>query len=236
MSQPVVKYWAPATTNTATISSLQDYAAAGNLILNPTSFNSQVSKNGPYVYDGVIRKVSFTSANNLSARTITISGIGSAIDAAGNPTAALASITENLSGPNANTIQSANIYSQIDSISINGAANGLSAGFGNAGITSYVFADYDRTAWYATYQAAIYARTTLTYTVYISATKPQTPTVDGRLTTYPEVIPSFALGTADATVDQMLTTAYPVVLAWATIKDAAAERFYFTVLQQGTRS
>lgn len=238
MSQPTVIYWAPVTGNTAVISSLQNYSGAGNLTLNSNVPNSPISNNGPYVYDGVARTVSFTSANNLSARTITITGIGSAVDANGNPTQSLGTvITETLSGPNANTVNSAKIYKQIDSISINGAANALSVGFGASGIGTFTYTDYDRTGWYASCQTAVYNRTTLTHTVYLSLTKPET--IDykyGNLIAYPQAIPTFPLGAVDSAVSQLLAISIPVVLAWVNVKATAGDSMYFTVLQQGIRS
>ena len=236
MSYPVVVRWEPVTGNTAAISSLQDYPGAGNLILNSNVSNSSISYYGPYIYNKVIRTVSFTSVNNLSGVTITINGLGSAVDANGNPTQSLGtSITETLAGPNANTVNTVHIFKQIDSISINGAAAGLSAGFGPSGICEYILVDYNRVGWYASYQTAIYNRTTLTHTVYITLTKPEVPTYEGNLKPYPEVIPAFEIGTVDSTVNQLLNTAYPIVMCWATIKATSGETFYFTALEQGIR-
>jgi len=238
MSQPRVIVWAPASSNTATISSLQNYTGAGNLILNSNQPNSPISTYGPYVYDGVARKISFTSANNLSGVNLTINGLGSAVDGNGNPTGSVSSpIVEIIAGPNANTIQSANIYTQINSIAISGAANGLSAGFGNAGITQYMMMDYDRTGWYTTYQTAVYNRTTLTHTVYVSATKPYVINYNqGNISPYALAIPAFSVGAVAATTNQLLTTAYPVAITWANIQANAGETLYFTVLEQGIRS
>lgn len=233
MSQPVVRYWAPTNSNTATISSLQNYSGAGNLIINNNVPGSYPGS--PYVYDSIARSVSFTSANNLSGVTLTINGLGSAVDGSGNPTQPFnTSISENVVGPNANTVYSTNIFTQINSISISGAANGISAGFGNKGIMMYIGPDYDRSAWYATGQGAIYNRTTMTYTVYQSLTKPQTP-VDGRFENYPLVIPAFSLGTVGATVNQLINYPTPVALTWVTIAAATGETFYYTFLQQGIK-
>lgn len=238
MSRPQVFHWLPATGNTAAISLSQNYSGAGNLILNSNvSSSTIVSQNsGPYFYDRVARTVSFTSTNNLSARTITITGIGATIDGTtGNPNQAFSLTTETLAGPNNNTVESAKIYTVINSIRIDGAANALSAGFGTKGITQYYLCDYDRVGWYASYQGVVYNHSTLTYTIYVSLTKPESPTAIGTVTPYPQVIPATSLGTADGFATQLLTTAYPVAITWATVKATAAEDFYFTFLQQGIR-
>lgn len=229
--------WSPSSSNTDVISSLQNYSGAGNMIINSNEFTSQVTKSGPYRFEHVLRTVSFTSANDLSSRNITINGIGSAVDANGNPTQPLNTpVSETISGPNANTVYTSTIYRQIDSISIDGAANGLSAGFGKSGITTYVFPDYDRTGWYASFQTAIYNHTTLTHTVYVSLTKPDvfSPTT-GKFIPYPYEIPAFPIGTVDSAVNQLISTQYPLAVCWANIKNNDDETLYFTVLQQGIR-
>lgn len=238
MSQPVVRYWASATANLSTISSLQNYSGAGNVIINSNLPNSPISTYGPYVFDSnVARSIAFTSLLNLSARNLTVKGLGSAVDGSGNPTQPLnTSITEVIAGPNANTVNTTNIWTRIDSITIDGAANGLQVGFGNKGILGYIFPDYDVITWDATVQAAVYNRTTLTYTVYQTLTKPEMPNLAGNLTPYPKAIPAFSIGTVGGFANQLITFPSPVVMTWATIAAAASEEVYFTFLQQGIRS
>lgn len=238
MSQPQVIHWLPATTNTDTISSLHNYTGAGNLVLNSNQTSSTGTSNGPYVFNNVVRNVSFSSTNNLGGVNITVNGLGTSVDVSGNPTGMInQSITETIAGPNNNTVYTANIFSRIDSISIDAAANGLSAGLGNKGITAYIFPDYDRTSWYASVQAAVYNRTTLTYTMYDSLTKPENINYPfANLKPYPFEIPAFLIGTANATANQLLSIASPASIIWATIAANAGEDFYFTFLQQGTHS
>jgi hypothetical protein len=238
MSQPVVRYWASANDNIATISPIRDYTGAGNVEINSNLPNSPISTYGPYVFDAnTARSLSFSSVNNLSARNLTITGLGSALDASSNPTQPLyTAITDVVAGPNANTIYTTKIWTQIDSITIDGAANGLLVGFGDKGITRFIFPDFDVITWDATVQAAVYNRTTLTYTIYQTLTKPEVPTLAGNLQPYPLTIPAFPIGAVDGFTNQLITYPSPVVMTWATIENAADEEMYFTFLQQGLRS
>jgi hypothetical protein len=237
-----VRHWLPFSSNRRTISPLQDYAEAGNLILQSNQPNSLTSNAGPYVYDDVIRSVSFTSLNDLSDITITVKGIGSPvtpgnIENSGNPIGLIQSISEQLSGPDGGTVETAYIYKQIDSITIDDAANGLSVGFGTFGITDYVFHDNNVTSWDISYQGAINNQETLQYTIYNSLTNPQTINSQfGNLTNYPFQIPAFLLGDVNSADNQLLTRIHPVAMSWATVKATESEDFYFTVVQQGTRS
>lgn len=240
MAQPIVVYWAPAVGNETAIASLQTLTGAGNLALNSNQRNSDVSTHGPYVYDKVIRTVSLTSANNLSARTFTISGLGSAVDGSGNPTGPFSATTETRVGPNANTVYGAKIWKRIDSIAVDGAVTAVSAGFGSTGITEYIFMDYNKSSWYAACQMQLLNRATLTYTVYESLTRPETPNPAGYLDVWAAIIPGFAVaaGMTAATTNQIAELPFPVTIIWATIlaNTTAAEAAYFTILQQGTHS
>lgn len=244
MSKAIVIPWLPVEGNEAVIASLQTLAGAGSLVINSTN---PALPQGPYVYDRVIRKVGLTSANNLSAVGFTIIGIGSPIDASGNPTQVLSLITEGpIAGPNNDTVYSDNIYSQIISITSNAAANAVSAGFGDEGITDYIFLDYNRTMFQTTVQLQFVDRTTLTGTVYQTLNKPETPNINyGDLdpfnpinTTPPPPIPAFAVS-ADLTAantNQIGTTLSPVSMVWANFASTSDDYAIFTVLQQGLRS
>lgn len=106
MSHPSVSYWAPLSTSTATIASLQTYAANVPLILNantggysnpPVSMVSQplvpnsplvdntqanltsqgnASYNGSFWMPGVYRRIAITSGNNVSTTHFLITGMG----------------------------------------------------------------------------------------------------------------------------------------------------------------
>lgn len=241
MSKPEVLYWAPQSGNLAAIAPVQSLDAAGALTIVSNQNNSQVSTNGPYVFNGCKRTVSFTSANNNAGVNLTITGYGSAINANGNPLDPNFSlITEVIAGPNANTVSTANIYKSIVSVTANGAVNAVSIGFGDKGVTDYIFLDYNRTAFYATCQVQLIEQSALTYTTFVTLTKPQTPNIQfGNLDNFPYALAEFPItDMIDEETDQIAQIPYPVVATWVTIKDntGADEALYFTVLQQGLRS
>ncbi len=243
MSYPIVIPWLPSTTNKATIAPVQTLAAAGSLKLSPN--NSGLS-NSNYVYDRVIRSVSLTSVNNLSGVSFTITGIGSPVDENGNPTQVLSQVSEVLAGPNANTVQSVNIYSQIISITTNAAAAAVSAGFGTSGITDYVFLDYNRYIFQASVQlqfTVLPAATTLQATVYQSLSRPEylnNPNVPQGQFTQTAPIPAFevAANLTNAVGNQIGSLQAPVAITWANMSVTGApgtDSLIFTVEQQGIK-
>lgn len=250
MSSPIIIPWLPTAGNQAAIAPLQDVAApGGNLQL--VSGNASLPQ-GPYIYDRVVRQLSLTSANNLSAAAFTITGIGSPQDGAGNPTQVLGPISEViLAGPDVDTIISVNIYSQIISISVNMAVNGISAGFGNEGITDYVFLDYNRSRFQTSVQLQFLNRTTMVADVNQSLNKPEYPNINfGNLNKFAPlpifgVMATFSGSTISAAPTAMnaVTTntlgilQSPVTLTWATVRGTfdVNDSLFFTVLQQGNR-
>lgn len=238
MASPIVLYWAPSDGNEQVIATSQDLLAAGNLVLNSNLQNSPVSTSGPYLYSQVARTVALSSPNDLSLVNFTISGIGSDVDMNGNPTGAFAVTTEIMAGPNNESLDSTKIWKQINSISGDAVANGISAGFGTSGITQYTFMDYNKTAFYATCQMQVLDGAGLTYTVYESLTKPETPNNRGSFDVWPVAIPAFsvAAGMIAATTSQIAQIVSPITIIWAAISDTTDDSAYFTVLQQGTHS
>ncbi len=233
MSVPRLISWLPI--DTTLIAPLQDLAAAGNLVLNSKVLGQP---QGPFIYDKVIRSVSLTSANDLHLVNFTITGIGSPVDANGNPTQVLGLVSDVIAGPNANSVSTPKIYSQIISISSDSAALGVSAGSGPAGITDYVFLDYNRTMFQSSVQLQFNPRTTATVTVYESLTKPQIIDINKGNLVNIEPIPAFELlaPITNVTTNQIGILRSPVSIAWANIKTATTDLINFTVLQQGTSS
>jgi hypothetical protein len=128
MSRPVSQYW-PVPNETA-VAALQDLAAPGALVLNGT-----LSRKGvPLSFPQMNRAVSLTSANNLGAANFTIVGT----------TSSGIAVEEVMAGPNNNTVQSANSYHTITSITCDAAVNGISAGSGQSGYLSWNQYDYNR--------------------------------------------------------------------------------------------
>lgn len=234
MSNATVIPWLPV--DPILVAPLQSLAAPGNLILN-----SRVTgqPQGNFIYDRVIRKVSLTSTNNLSGVNFTIKGIGSPVDAPNqNPIEALGIVSETIGGPNNNTVNTDNIYSQVISISADSPANGISAGSGPSGITDYVFLDYNRTIFQTAVQLQFVHHDSGTVTVYQSLTKPYMIDINYGNLIGVQPIPAFEVSGAlkDAITDQIGILLSPVALTWANIKDANTDVINFTVLQQGTRS
>jgi hypothetical protein len=105
------------------VCSLQDIASAGLLLLNgtlsdPSIVPSQIS----FINYNLIRSVSISSLNNLSARTFVINGFQNN-----------APVTDTISGPNNNTVYGTVHFDVITSVHIDGAANGVSVGTGDVG-------------------------------------------------------------------------------------------------------
>ena len=220
MSKPVVIPWLPSVGNTAAIAPVQNIGAGGGTL-------ALTSGNSPYVFDRVIRKVSILAAPS----NYTITGIGSPIDANGNPTQVLGPISEIVVGGN----QSANIYKSVSSI-FAATAGGCSAGFGASGITDYVFLDYNRTIGQTAVQTYFTVlRTGITYTGYISLNKPEFPNINnGNLTSgYPLPALPISVAFTGATTNQFDAILSPLALTWLSISGTQADSLLFTVLQQG---
>ena len=237
MSIPIVLHWLP--NNTAGIAPLQDVTAGSNFVLN---CNIPSLSQGPYIFaqdtvpQQVVRQVTLTSGNNYAATTFTITGIGSPVDGTGNPTQVFSLISENLAGPNANTVSSVNIYSQIISVSPDTNVVGVSIGYGAKGITDYVFLDYNRTIFQTSVQLQFIVHDTATVTAYQTLSKPQYPSTVGNLINF-QPLPAFLVPSIDAAVVNSLGVLIsPVALTWATISTADTDERDFTVLQQGLRS
>lgn len=255
MSLISVIKWQPSNGNLATIAPVQALAAAGALFINSTPNNQGANpftesgtililNGGPYYYDNVARTVSLTSTANLSARTITITGQGIAPNG-GIPINPLNTpISENIAGPNANTIDSVNYYTRIDSITIDGVAANISAGFGTAGITNPITMDYDRTGWYASCSGQVIDNVSLTYGGYVSLNKLSFPSTVGNLLSFNQVygtgIPGFLITTtATESTNQLVQINSPVALVWfhivANDYNNVNESAIFTLVQQGIK-
>lgn len=118
--------------NTTDVCLLQTLAGAGNLTINgnlANLVNGQVS----FIQKGYSRQISLTSANDLSARQFTITGMQNGI-----------TITETITGPNNNTVYSVQVYDVISSISVNGAVNAVSVGTGWQGFFPLIAINLER--------------------------------------------------------------------------------------------
>lgn len=118
--------------NTTDVCLLQTLGGAGNLNLNgnlANLVNGQVS----FIQKGYSRQISLTSGNNLSGRTFTVTGMQNGV-----------TLTENITGPNNNTVYSVQVYDVINSISVDGAVNAVSVGTGWQGFFPLIGINFER--------------------------------------------------------------------------------------------
>jgi len=114
----------PVTSGTALLAALQTTAGAGHLTLTAGAGVTTVVKDGVtrYVLD-VARRVTLTSAGNISAVNFTISGF----DLYGQP------MTQLIAGPNANTVATTKAFKSITSVAVSAAVGtNTSVGFNDA--------------------------------------------------------------------------------------------------------
>lgn len=140
--------------NTTDVCLLQTLGGAGNLTINgnlANLVNGQVS----FIQKGYSRQISLTSANDLSARQFTITGMQNGI-----------TITENITGPNANTVYSAQVYDVVTSISVDGAANAVSVGTGWQGFFSLIAINLERDVINYTLTLAKLTAASVSFSVY----------------------------------------------------------------------
>lgn len=105
--------------STTALAKTQSLANAGNLILNGVNTNS-VTGTANLLDQGISPTVTLTSANDLSAVVFTISGTQNGVI-----------INETKNGPPTNTIQTANTFDVVNSITASNACNGISVGIGS---------------------------------------------------------------------------------------------------------
>jgi len=108
----------------------QNAVANVPMVLNGTLTNSFIPNQISFINHGFIRGVSITSANNISANTFTILGIQNG-----------ASVTENITGPNATTVYGLLSYDVITSVTVNNNSNGVQIGTGDVGFLPLVGVD-----------------------------------------------------------------------------------------------
>ena len=253
MTKPSVYYWPPSTVGGLTngIALSQNAPDGSNLVLvgnTPYGIFSYVNINEPNVTTSgistdIIRSISITSLGDNSDVTFVIKGIGVSIDGDGNPTSIVGPITEELVGPNDDTVTSVNIYTIINSITVTEAdAVNVSVGYGPNGITSYIYMDTNRNlgpASAANYQLQMINNAGLTAATYNSLNKPQTPNIYGGLDTYGMVngvqgpfIPAFSIqtGLTANTIDTLRTV---TAVFWVQVSDCTTDSMFLTFEQQG---
>ena len=158
MSRPNFYHWIAS--DPAAIAALQTVTVAPfNMVLNGTlsSFTAPaISSARTAKLPGLSRTVTLTSASNLSAVNFAITGLL-------NGTL----VSEVIAGPNANTVQTTQIFQQILVITASGTtgASTVSAGTGQTGQTNYFGVDYNRSTTPIT-SMNIHVTGTITYEVH----------------------------------------------------------------------
>lgn len=108
--------------DTEAVCTEQDMGAAGYLTLNGTLFSSSVPNQVSFIDSGLIRSVSITSTNNLSARSFVITGFQNS-----------APVQETITGPNNTTVYGTKVFDVITSVFVDGAAAAIKIGTGSIG-------------------------------------------------------------------------------------------------------
>ena len=208
----------------------QALAAPGNL-----SLNSKVpgQPSGAFVYDKVIRVIRLTSTQDVSAINFTVTGIGTEVDANGNPTGVVRFMNDEvIQGPtNVLPRSSARIYQQIISISADAPVANISVGSGASGITDFVFLNYKSVYGAANCSIQFVDFVNISATGYVSLNKPQMINYNaGNLASSPFMANEFIASTQ---VNTFKSVPKPSAVCWLSIKDTTTDSINFTVLEQG---
>lgn len=164
MTKPAVFEW-PAQ-DTAAIAALQTAGAGASLILNGTL---KQATNPVVTLLGISRKLTLTSAANLSGGNFVITGTY-----LGKPQ------TETLAGPNANTVETTELFNTIESV-VSVASTGVntvSVGTGSDGHTNPYLVDPYSTVFAVSAQVYAHTGTGLTYTFKSTIIGPEHPIFD----------------------------------------------------------
>lgn len=153
MAKPKVYDWPAA--SVAAVAALQTTTGAGFLILNGTLVDKSTSITGLNyaVFPGICRTVSLTSTGNLGGVNFTIAGTLKGLN-----------VTETRVGPNNNTVETAQFYDTVTSVSVNAAVGtAVSVGTGTTGYTQWFSHNYHATGQPNTTIAVTVGTTTINY-------------------------------------------------------------------------
>lgn len=115
-------------TDTAAVCLLQSTTGAGSLLINGATIDLLSGWIGTARFGGFARKLTITSANNLSAVNFVITG--KAIDGS--------DLTETIAGPNANTVTTTNAFTRVISVNVSAAVTAVSVGDDTVGTSSWI--------------------------------------------------------------------------------------------------
>jgi hypothetical protein len=164
MARPVIFNW-PATSTTS-IAAAQTTAGSGALVINGSLLDTaSTDRGGPrrVILPGIQRVVSLTSTGNISGVTFTI--VGTNLRGA--------AISEDIAGPNNNTVVTTAEYHTVTSIIASGAVlTATSLGTGGTGSTNWMIPDQ----WQAPFEVGIQGiiTGTISFDVVYTLDDPQT--------------------------------------------------------------
>jgi hypothetical protein len=196
---------------------LQDVDQNANMVLNG-ALSTIVQGVAEVNYAGISRTLSLTSAGDNSGVTFVISG---ALDGY--------ELTENLVGPNADTVYSVNFYSIIYSITATVApAVQVSAGSGTTGKTNWYLSNYQQEVSNMSIQVEATANITYSFSTTLD---------DIQEFTYANIVSFSPVATLTAATTSILAS-YSAPVRYSTIKVTASNdtgKLTATFLQQGIK-
>lgn len=207
MADQAVFTWPAA--NTTAIASVQTLAGAGSIVIDgplvPLTYNYAV-------FPGISRTVSLTSANNLSAVNVTITGLYRG-----------AAQSQTIAGPNANTVYTTSLFDTVTSVTTDAAVTAMSVGSGTTGQTHWW--TYNKHATVCAFAAQVVVTGTINYSF-------QTTLDDVQTNATPTVFTPIVAMTA-ATTNQFAGTIFPTLFSNIIINSSAGGSLVATFLQQG---
>lgn len=265
MTKSSVYYWPPSTvdglTNGIALNQSPTVGSQLDLVANtPNGVFSYVNVLTPNTTTSgtstdIIRSISITSPDDNTGITFIISGIGTPINPPpgdGNPTGLVYPIIENLTGLNANTVTSANIYTVINSITVTltnpdvpAEATNISVGYGPNGIINYIRRDNNRdvaSVYGDTYQLHFINNDTLVANTYVSLNTPETPNIYGGTDSYGLINGTQVSFIPAQIIDQNVNTdivnspPFGFSVFWVQISSCTVDSMFLTILQPGTSS
>jgi len=241
MSSATTIYWPVSSPDGVTfdqIASPQAIVAGDNIQLKTNVPPGGVT--GAFDYNNIVRTIIIDVTVGVGNTTFTINGIGTQVDGNGNPEKLLGPVTENVIINGVGRGESQKIYTRINSITDLDNNVTVSVGFGESGITRYIYNDYNlNVTSIGAWNSEIYNRNILTYAVYTSLNKPVSPNRYGNFTPFGsdcEFPDKFIV--AQEIQAPIGTSGYKEIIApfsviWARIANCTNDAMYFTYQQQG---
>lgn len=222
MANRVVYSWIAK--STTAICALQTTTGAATLSLNGDLSSFINGFFGPITLNGISRTISLTSANNLSARSVTITGFRDG-----------APVTETRSGPNANTVETTALFNVITSVTVSGAVTALSVGTGSSGQVNWFKIDSQNAIMNLASQVVVSG--TITYSFQVTCDVPNNAGTNPPAVVFaPNIFTPVAAQTS-ATTNQLAAITTPIKYCNVIVSSSTgAATLIWTALQQGLHS